>query len=127
MVLQLESALGGRCFLPCFDLGIDELNHMTAVKAHDVVVVVAIIELIHRTRGFIGAAAQNTGLLELGEHAVNRGYAHIKTVLDQGVVHFVGAHVAHGGLARQAMTLEKSQNMGPLGSNFEPSGANVVV
>ena len=51
--------------LALFDLGVVELFDLTAVKANEVIVVLAFVKLIDRFAAFKLATAQNTGLFKL--------------------------------------------------------------
>ena len=51
--------------LAAFDLGVIKLFDLAAVKADQVVVVLAFVELVHRFSTLKLAAAQNTSLFEL--------------------------------------------------------------
>ena len=60
-------ALGlGDRLLAIFDFGVVKLFYLTAVKADQVVVVLAFVEFVDRFAAFKLAAAQNAGLFELG-------------------------------------------------------------
>ena len=60
-------ALGlSNCLLAIFDFGVVKLFDLAAVKANDVVVVLAFVEFVDRLAAFKLAAAQNAGLFELG-------------------------------------------------------------
>ncbi len=52
--------------LTAFDFGVKELFNLAAIKAHQVVVVLPCIKLVHRFATFKVATTQNAGLLELG-------------------------------------------------------------
>ena len=55
--------------------------------------VLPFIELVHRLTALKRAAAQQAGLLKLGEHPVHRGQAHIGAVLQQNAVYIFGRHM----------------------------------
>ena len=60
-------ALGlGDRLLSIFDFGVVKLFDLAAVKADQVVVVLAFVEFVHRLAALKLAAAQNAGLFELG-------------------------------------------------------------
>jgi hypothetical protein len=69
--------------LALFDLGVIKLFHLAAVQAHQVVMVLAFVEFINRFAAFELAAAEQTGLLKLGQHPVDRGQADVEAVPDQ--------------------------------------------
>ena len=55
-----------------FDFGIVEFRYLAAFHTDDMVMVVALVQLINRLARFKMMALQNTRLLKLGQHAVNR-------------------------------------------------------
>ena len=57
--------LGDR-LLAVFDFGVVKLFDLAAVKANEVVMVLAFVEFVDRLAAFKLAAAQNAGLFELG-------------------------------------------------------------
>ena len=87
-------ALGlGHTVLALFNLGVKKLLHFAAVQAHQMVVVLAFIEFKNRLAALKMAAAQDAGLLELGQHAVHRGQADIGALQQQHAEHVLGRHV----------------------------------
>ena len=88
-------ALGlGDRLLAVFDFGVVKLFDLAAVKADQVVVVLAFVELVDRFATFKLAAREQTGLLELHQHTVNGGQADIDAFFQNQAVHILGAHVA---------------------------------
>lgn len=65
MVRDSEALGLGDRLLAAFDFGVVKLFYLAAVKADQMVVVLAFVELVYRLAAFKLAAAQNTGLLEL--------------------------------------------------------------
>ena len=70
--VQAQSMVGdGEAFglsdslLAAFDFGVIKLFDLTAVKANQVIVVLAFVKLIYRFAAFKLATAQNTGLFKL--------------------------------------------------------------
>jgi hypothetical protein len=59
-----------------------------------VVVVLALVELEDRLAGLEVAARQQPGLLELHQHAVDRGQADVGAFGEQRLEHILGRHVA---------------------------------
>ena len=81
--------------LALLDLGVEELLDPAAVEAHQVVVVLALVELEHRLAGLEVVARQDAGLLELHQHAVDRGQADVGMPSASRRLKIVfGAHVA---------------------------------
>ena len=80
--------------LPVLYSLVKKLFYPPAVQAHQVVVVLAFVQLKHGFAAVKIAANQNTGLLKLGQHAVHRGQAYIRALFKQHAVHVFGAHVS---------------------------------
>ncbi len=77
-------ALGfGHSMLPGFNFCVVKLFHPTAIEADHVVMVLTFIELIDRFTTFEVIAAQNAGLLKLGQNAVDRGQADIGILIQE--------------------------------------------
>ena len=94
VVLQLEAARLRDGALALLDLGVEELLDPAAVQAHQVVVVLALVELEHRLAGLEVAARQHARLLELHQHPVDRGQADVGAFGQQRLVDVLGGHVA---------------------------------
>lgn len=65
MVCDGEAFSLGDRLLAVFDLGIVKLFDLAAVKANEVIMVLAFVEFIDRLAALKLAATQNTGLFEL--------------------------------------------------------------
>lgn len=59
------------------------------------VVVLAFIEFVNSFAAFKMVAAEDAGLLKLGQHPVDRGQADVGIVLEQVTKHVLGRHVPH--------------------------------
>ena len=81
-----EAALLGDLELPLLDFSIEKLFDTTALQANQVVVVPALIELEDRSAGFEMVAHQQSGLLELSQHAIYGGKPDIQTIGEQLLV-----------------------------------------
>ncbi len=77
VVMDLEAQLLGDGLLPLLDARIHELLHLAAVDAHDVVVVVATVQLEHRHAVLEMVARDQARRLELGQHPVHGGEADV--------------------------------------------------
>ena len=77
MLADSEAAIFGDFFLALFDFGVEEFFYAAALQAHQVIVVAALIEFEHSFAAFKVVADQESGLLELGEHAVHGGEADV--------------------------------------------------
>ena len=95
MVLDLESALGCYFDLAFFDRGIVEFFDVAAFGADDMVVVPDTFELEHRLAAFEMVADQESRLLELGEHAIDRREPGVGAFLEQCLVHVFRRQVPH--------------------------------
>ena len=80
--------------LALLNLGIVKLLNLAAIQAHQMVVVLAFIELIHRLAGFKIAAVQQAGLLKLCQHAVHGGQPYILAVFQQHPENIFCRHVS---------------------------------
>src|SRR5690606_37905218 len=80
--------------LQAFDIGVEELFDPAATQAHQVIVVIALVELEDRLAGLEIAALEQAGLLELGEYPVDGREADFVVLGEQLLEHVLGAHVA---------------------------------
>ena len=94
MVGDLEAFGFGHVVLAFFDLGVVELFDLAAVQAHQVVVVLAFVDLIDRLARLKIAAVKQARLYKLGQHAVHSGQADVGAVFEQHAEHVLGRHVA---------------------------------
>ena len=78
-----EAALARDRGLPLFDPRIVELLDAAALQADEMVVMVALVQLEHRLAGLEMVANQKTRLLELRQHAVNRGEADVEAFVEE--------------------------------------------
>jgi len=93
MVGDLETLGVGNIVLTLLNTGVVKLFNAAAIKAHQVVMVLALVEFIDRFAAFKLTARQNTGLLKLHQHAVDGGQTNIGTLLQSETVNVLGAHV----------------------------------
>jgi hypothetical protein len=66
MVRNFKTQLAGDGVLAVFYLGVKKFFHMAAVQAHQMVMVLAIVELVEGFAPFKLAAGKQPGLLKLG-------------------------------------------------------------
>ena len=71
--------------LALLDLRVEELLHPATTQAHQVVMVLAFVELEHRLAGFKVAARQQARLFELHQHPVDRGQADVGALGQQAL------------------------------------------
>jgi len=106
--------------LAFFDFGVVKLLHLAAVQADQVVVVVALVQFKHRFTAFKLAALQDARLLELSQHPIHRGQAHIRTLLQQHPKDVFGRHMT------LAAALEDFQNLQPRHGSLEAGAFEFV-
>ncbi|MNV86275.1 hypothetical protein D3C71_1802970 [compost metagenome] len=84
----------GNGLLTLFNLRVVKLFHLATRCADEVVVVLALVELIDSLAAFKVATNQNAGLLELREHAVHGGQANVRPIFQQHTKNIFSRHVA---------------------------------
>ena len=78
MLVDRESALLRDLDLPLLDLGVEEFLDAPAGQAHEMVVMLLVVELEDRLARLEMMADQKPRLLELGQYAVNGGESDIE-------------------------------------------------
>ena len=73
MLVNGETAILGDFGLAPLDFGVHEFFNLSALQAHQVVVMGALVQLEHRLAGLEVMPDEDARLFELGEHAVYRG------------------------------------------------------
>src|SRR5271165_5963652 len=96
VIADLESQSLRHRLLPLLDASVDELLHMAAVDADDVIVVRALVQLEHRHAALEMVAGNESGGLELGEDAIHRRQADVLIRYQKLLVDVLGAHVPGG-------------------------------
>ena len=86
-----ETVLSGYFFLACLDSCIKKLFKMSALQAHDMVVVFTVVQFKYRFPAFKMVAKQNAGQFKLGQNTVYRGNADILTAGKQQLVHILSS------------------------------------
>ena len=94
MFLELEPPRFRNIVLAAFNLGVHKLLDAAAVEADQVVVVLTRVKLINRLSRLEVTAQQQTGLLELHEHAVDGCETDVGPFLEQNPVDIFRAQVA---------------------------------
>jgi len=94
VVGDLEAEPRGDLTLPLLDAVVGELLDPAAVGAHDVVVVLALVELEDGRAALEVMASHEPGGLELRQHAVHGGEPDVLVGIEQASVHVLSAHVA---------------------------------
>ena len=93
VVHQVVAMPAGDLALQPLDLLVGELDHPPGLDAHHVIVVPTGLQLEHRVVAGEVVPRDETGLLELRQHPVNRGQAHVVPRLAQAAVDVFGAQV----------------------------------
>ena len=119
VVLDPEATLLRDLDLALLDLGVVELLDVAALDAHDVIVMPALLELENGLAGLEVVADEQSRLLELREHAVNRREPGIGAFLDQHLVDVLGGQVPDVAL------LEDLEDAQPRHRGFEADGFEV--
>ena len=120
VVGDLETLGLGHRLLAGLDFGVVKLFHPAAVQTDHVVVVLALVELVHRLAAFKVVAVQQPGLFELREHPVDGRQTDVGTLLQQVAEHVFGRHVAlHA-------TLENLEDFQAGAGGFEAGALEVV-
>ena len=95
MIVYLETALGGNFILALLDFGVVEFFDPAALDAHEMIVMAALVQLEHGFAGFEMMPDEESRLLELREHAIDRGEPGLGTFAGQHLVDFLGGKMAH--------------------------------
>lgn len=78
-----EATLFGDPVLSFLDGRIEELFDLATLQAHEVVMVMPLVEFEHRLAGLEVMAFEEAGLFELGEHAIHGGQPDVHVFGDQ--------------------------------------------
>ena len=113
MILNGEAALFGNGVLALFNLRVVKLFDPTAVNTDQMVMVFAMIDLEDSLSRLKEVALKQTGLLKLGQHAINRGQPDVHVFCNQHAVDVFRRHVAEGAF------LEKLKNFQPRKGGFQ--------
>ncbi len=120
MLANREATFLGHAHLALFDFGVVELFDASALDAHEVVVVRALVQLEHRLAGLEMMALEDAGLLELGEDPVHGGETHVQSLGHEDPVDVFRREVAH------LAALEKLENSKPRPRGLQAYGFQVV-
>ena len=109
VVHDFKTTRFGHGVLPLFNLGIKKFLYFAAVQAHQMVVVLAFVQLVNRFAALEVVAAQDAGLLKLQQHPVHRGQAHVRTFFQQNAVNVFGRQMAWVSLLENFQYLQARQ------------------
>src|SRR5579864_1146918 len=95
VLADFEPTLLGDLRLALLDLGVVELLDAAALHAHEVIVVLPLVELEHRLAGFEMMPDEQSSLLELGQYAIDGRKSDVETVGEQELVDVLGGEMAN--------------------------------
>lgn len=94
MVLNGKTPLFGDGILALFNFGVVKLLNPPAIDAHQVVVMLAVIDFENRLAGFKEVALEQAGLFKLRQNAIDSGQANIHVFIDEHAIDVFRRHVA---------------------------------
>lgn len=100
MIDQFIAVFVGNLVLEPFNLLVLELDHFAGLGTNHVIVMLALIDLEHRVTAIEVMPHDQTGALELGQHAVDRRQPHFLADIDQRLVDILGAHMLLVGILK---------------------------
>jgi hypothetical protein len=114
--LYLKTPFRGDFLLQPLDLRVVEFFHATAIGTYQMIVVLAFAQFKNGLARLEKVSFQDTGLLKLGEHPVDRRQANIQTVGDQETINVFRAQMANLAVLEQIKYLQA--RMGGLKAHF---------
>ncbi len=93
MVGETDIEFLGDLALTLFDHFVGELDHLAAVEANQVVVVLLSGQLEYRLATFEVVTGNDTGIIKLVENAINGSETNLFTQVDQSFIEIFGAGV----------------------------------
>ena len=109
MFLQNEAFAFGHHLLAFLNFGVEKLFHPSAVKANQVVVVLALVKFVNRFARFEVAPAEKARLFELHQHPVDRGQADVGLAVQQHAVDIFRRHMTLFGILEHFQNLQAWQ------------------
>lgn len=79
------------------------------MRANQVIVMISVVQLKNSLATIELAARQDTRLLELGQHTVNRGQADIDTLANQHTINVLGAQMALTGFMKDIQDFQAGE------------------
>jgi hypothetical protein len=104
--LNLEPPIRGDFLLQPFNLRVVKFFDVTAIGAHQMVVMLAFVDLEHGFARVEKMPFKNAGLLKLGQNPVHGRKANIQTLGDQEAVNVFRAQVTNLGVLEQLKNLQ---------------------
>ena len=90
MLSNRKPAFRGDPDLALLDFGVIELFDASALHAHEMIVMAALIQLEHRFSGLEMVALEDAGLFELGEDALDRGQPDVQSLVYENPIDVLG-------------------------------------
>ncbi len=109
MIVDAESTILGNFCLPPLNFGIIELLDDSALDAHEVVMMVAVVQFEDGFSRLEMMAYQQPGLFELGEHAINGRQSDFRSFAKQHSVHVFCREMALFAVLEKIEDLESGQ------------------
>src|SRR3546814_730754 len=106
VAFQRKTAVFRDFMLAFFDFRIGEFDDLAAIGADEMVVMIAVVELENRFAAIELTAHQDAGLLELGQHAIDRGQPYFDFLADECTVNVFRALMAMVRLAKHIEDLQ---------------------
>ena len=120
MVLDLVLHAARNCALTLFDPSVHELFDLAAIQAHDVIVMLALVQLENSGGAFEMMSTHQTRGFELREHSVHGRKSDVFVRLQEVLVDVFSTHVPR---RRRA---EDFENFQPWQRNFEAGFAQII-
>jgi len=100
MILDVVLHPGRDRSLALFDAGVHELFDLAAVQTHDVVVMLAFVELEHSGRALEMMTAHEAGGFELRQNSIDRRKSNVFVRLEKMLVDVLRTHMPRRGGAQ---------------------------
>lgn len=123
MIHQFKTMIFGNLPLALFDQFIVKLDHLIAVHADHVVMMVALGELEYAVAGLEIVACHEPGGFELGQNSVDGGQSDILAGIQKRTVDVFSAHV----LCAALCGVEQLQDLDPRQRDFETCVAQLLI
>ncbi len=108
MLQNLKTSFLSNRFLSLLDSLVMKFLHTPAVRADQVIMVLAIIQLIERTARFKINLLQQACLLQLSQHTVDSRQANLAALSDQLAIHIVRRQMTNTGGLKNLKNLDTS-------------------
>lgn len=106
MAFKNKAVFFGYPVLTLFDFSIAELFDLAAIRANEVIVMIAVIQFEDCLAAVELAANENTGLLELSKNAIHGGQAYVDIFGNQCAINIFSALVTKIGTSKNIQDLQ---------------------